>query len=140
MVHVSLVAKRAMVKFLFWNQKNVKKLNALRAHARSIGGTYLGKTPLSEMVVWKVMDVAFDLSELLTDGALADPKRWGAVWKWCPDVNKIQCTTLIVDASLRGICGWHHRDVVVTCWFPYLLLLLCEKSRWRCVRETPIGG
>ena len=103
MVHISVTAKKPLVKFLFWGQKIKQQHNKLQQQALDSGTTYLGKTPLSEFVAWKAASVANEISDLLNDSAVEDQAVWGTVWDHCPVDMRQEALELIIASVLKAL-------------------------------------
>ena len=101
MVHISHTSKQPLCRFLFWGQKLNLQHRELKQRALDTGGTYMGKTPLSEFVAWKAAQINQLLSNLLDEAAVEDRKYWGTVWDHCPVDMRSEALELVIACALK---------------------------------------
>ncbi|CAK0906513.1 unnamed protein product, partial [Prorocentrum cordatum] len=127
-VLISLVAKGPLSEFLNWAQKAVGKNNQLLKAADKLGTTYVGPTPLSELVGSKSNDIYQKICALLTSTAMDEDTVWGPLWESLQhrEVRASACA-LIVRLVLAEAASWEHRVRTKVTSFPLLLLRMVEQ-------------
>ena len=128
MCHIAFVGLQVFDSILLWGQKAVKDHNAISKTYRDEERTYLGKTPLSELVAHKAVSMFNEYcSKPLRNDAETNDKIWGKVWQFVPgDSLKPDVRRLMIALTLRSACSWHFRILRPCTSMPLQLLLLVE--------------
>ncbi len=89
-VLISLRVKKPVTRYFVCTQKQLEIDAKSTKEAMNAGKAYLGPTLLSLLVHYNAQTVAADISELLSDEALASPSAFGPVWEIDPCVRANQ--------------------------------------------------
>ena len=84
-----------------WIQKQKGTFNKLLKMARESGHSYLGPTPMSELVCNMAATIDTEFNELLSDVAQRDIGRFGLIWHMVPPGLHGTARELIVSLTLR---------------------------------------
>ena len=127
MVLISCITKMQLVAFMAWVQKSIREHNACCKKARAEGKTYLGPTPLSNLVAAKgnaIRLAMIDLFKRETDQEVG----FGMVWTFIdPQSDQARSARmLIVTLLLVNLASWDLRIGKKLSSFPWLLLRLLE--------------